>query len=88
MSKGTEADDFLQSMKLHEPEPVHAHIDRVPAAKPLRESPPFTALLRHIQNCVQDLQVAQTHVAALHRQTVLMRAYCSCVISILQTFYS
>ena len=51
--------------------PIHTHIDRVPATKPLWKSPPFAALFRHVQDRVQDLQVAQTHIAALYRQTIL-----------------
>jgi hypothetical protein len=42
----------------------------MPSAKALGKSPPFATLLGHIQNRVQDLQVAYTHVATLHRQTV------------------
>src|ERR1700751_1715369 len=30
--------------------PAHAHVDRMPAAEPLRKPPPFAALFRHIQN--------------------------------------
>ena len=40
--------------------PVHARINRVPAAEPLRKAPPLAALFRHIQNRVQHLQVGQT----------------------------
>jgi hypothetical protein len=50
---------------------VHRHVDRMPAAKAPRTSTPFATLLGHIQNCVQDLQVAYAHVATLHRQTVV-----------------
>jgi hypothetical protein len=49
---------------------VHAHINRVPAAEPLWKAPPLTALFRHIQDRVQYLQIAQTHVSALHRQAI------------------
>ena len=49
---------------------VHAHIDRVPAAEPLRKTPPLATLLRHIQNRVQHLQVRKTYVSALHWQAI------------------
>jgi hypothetical protein len=50
---------------------VHPRIDRMPAPEALRQTAPFTALFRDKQHCIQHLQVAQTHVAALHRQCIL-----------------
>ena len=50
---------------------IHPHINRVPAAETLRKTTPFAALFSHIQHRVQHLQVAQTHVATLHRQRIL-----------------
>jgi hypothetical protein len=50
---------------------VHPRIDRMPAPEALRHTAPFAALLSHIQHRVQHLQIAQTYVAALHRQSVL-----------------
>ena len=47
---------------------IHARVDRMPAAEPLRQAAPFAALLGHVQNSVQHHQVRQFHVAALHRQ--------------------
>ena len=48
--------------------PAHAHIDRVPPAKPLRKPTPLATLLRHIEDRVQYLQIGQTYVATLHGQ--------------------
>jgi hypothetical protein len=50
---------------------AHPHINCVPAAKTLRKTTPFTALLSHIQHCIENLKVAQTHVPTLHRQRIL-----------------
>jgi len=50
--------------------PAHAHVDRVPAAKPFRKPTPLAALFRNIQNRIQYLQVGETYVAALHRQAI------------------
>jgi hypothetical protein len=51
------------------PEGTHHGAARRP--KTPRQTAPFTALLSDIQNCVQHLQVVQTHVAMLHRQRIL-----------------
>src|ERR1039457_3174705 len=40
------------------------------AAKSLRESTPFAALFRDIQNRVQHLQIGQTYISALHREAL------------------
>jgi hypothetical protein len=50
---------------------VHARVDRVPAPEPLRQTAPLATLLSYIKHRVQHLQVAQAHVAALHRQRIL-----------------
>ena len=50
--------------------PVHAHVNRVPATEPLGQPAPLAALLGHIENRMQHLQVGQTYIAALHRQAV------------------
>jgi len=50
---------------------IQARVNRMPASEPLRQTAPFTALFRYIQYCVHHLQVAQTHVATLHRQRIL-----------------
>src|ERR1700751_1936107 len=50
---------------------IHPRVDRVPAAETLRQPAPFAALLSHIQNSVQHLQIAQTHIPTLHRQRIL-----------------
>ena len=47
---------------------VHPGIDRVPVAEPRRKTAPLAAMLGHIQDRVQHLQVRQADVAALHRQ--------------------
>ena len=50
---------------------IHPRVDRVPAAETLRQTAPFAALLSNIQNRVQHLQIAQTHIPTLHRQRIL-----------------
>ncbi len=47
---------------------VHAGIDRVPVAEPGRQPAPLAAVLGHIQDRVQNLEVRDADVAALHRQ--------------------
>ena len=49
---------------------VHAHVDRMPRPKALGKPSPLASLFRHIQNGVENLQVGQTYVAPLHRQTL------------------
>ena len=50
---------------------AHACVDGVPIAKALWQSAPLAAVLGHIQHGVDDLQIAQTDVAALQRKAVL-----------------
>lgn len=48
---------------------VHARVDRVPVAKTLRQTTPLAAMLGHIQNRIENLQIRQAYVASLSRQT-------------------
>jgi hypothetical protein len=73
-----DADDLLQLQLLEDPvehpvlgPAVHPHIDGVPVAEPARQATPFAALLGHIQDRIEHFQVAQTHIPALQRQTIL-----------------
>jgi hypothetical protein len=73
-----DAHDLLQLQLLEDPvhDPafrpaVHPGVDGVPVAKPLRQTAPLASMLGHIQQRVQQLKVRQTHVATLHRKTVL-----------------
>ena len=50
---------------------IHPRVDSVPAAETFRQTAPFAALLSNIQNRVQHLQIAQTHIPTLHRQRIL-----------------
>src|ERR1019366_3051855 len=50
---------------------VHPRVDRVPVAKALGQRTPFAAVLGHIKNSVDHLQVAEAHIASLHRQELL-----------------
>jgi hypothetical protein len=43
----------------------------MPAAKPVRQTTPFTALLRDIQNRILHLKIAQPYFATLHWQSTL-----------------
>jgi hypothetical protein len=44
---------------------VHARVDGVPVAEPLGQAAPLAAVLGHVQDGVQHLQVRQTDVASL-----------------------
>src|SRR5690349_23697383 len=50
---------------------VHACVDSVPIAEPLRQSTPFAAMLSHIQDGIEHTQVRVIYVTALLRQAVL-----------------
>ncbi len=50
---------------------VHARVNRVPVAKALGQSAPLAAVLGHIEDRIDHLQVAQTDVATLPGQAVL-----------------
>src|SRR5487761_1087052 len=72
-----DAHDLLQLQFLEHPveyaalrPAVHPGIDGVPVAEPLRQPTPLAAMLRHIQQSVEQLQVGKAHIAALYRQAV------------------
>ena len=50
---------------------IHARINAMPVTKSRRKAAPFAALLGHIQNCVEHLEVLQFHIPTLNRQAVL-----------------
>lgn len=52
---------------------VHAGVDRVPIAEPLGKSAPLAAMLSHIEDRIDHLQIAQADVAALLGQAVFNR---------------
>jgi hypothetical protein len=43
----------------------------MPVAISRRKTAPFAALLGHIQNHIEHLDVAQAHISALNRQAIL-----------------
>ena len=47
---------------------VHAHVDGVPVAEAGRQPSPFAAMLGHVEDGIEYLQVRQADVAALHRE--------------------
>jgi len=49
---------------------VHPSVDRVPPAESLWQPSPLAAMLRHVEDRIQDLQIRQADVATLHRETV------------------
>jgi len=49
---------------------VHARVDGVPIAKLFWQATPFTTMLDHIQQGVEQLQIAQAHIATLPWQAV------------------
>mgnify|MGYP003598888410 CR=1 FL=1 len=50
---------------------VHARINRVPVAKAIWQSAPLAAMLGHIEDRIDNLQIAQADVASLPGQAVL-----------------
>ena len=50
--------------------PVHARVDRMPFTKTPGQAAPFAAMLCHIKDGVDHLQIADADVAALHGQTM------------------
>ena len=72
-----DADD-LRTLQLREhaiqhaaPGPsVHPRVDRVPSAEAFWQAAPFAAVLSHIKNRIQHLQVRHTHVTPLPGQAV------------------
>jgi hypothetical protein len=50
---------------------IHARINALPVTKSRRKAAPFAALLGHIQNCVEHLEVLKFYIPALNRQAVL-----------------
>ncbi len=47
---------------------VHSRVDRVPIAEPLRQTTPLAAVLCHIQDAVEHLQIRKTDIAPLLRK--------------------
>ncbi len=50
---------------------VHARVYGVPVTKALGQPTPFAAMLGHIEDCIDDLEVTQADVATLPRQAML-----------------
>jgi len=50
--------------------PVHPCVDRVPPTEVFWQAAPLAAVLSHIKNRIQHLQVRHTHVATLPGQAV------------------
>ena len=51
--------------------PVHAGVDRVPVAEALGQAAPLAAVLGHVQDRIDHLQVGQADIASLSRQATL-----------------
>ena len=49
---------------------IHAGIDGVPIAEPLRQTAPFAAVLGDVQDRIEYAQIGEPDVAALYRKTV------------------
>jgi len=49
---------------------IHPRVDRMPVAKLLGQSPPFAAVLNHIKQRIEQLQIGHAHVPALPRQAI------------------
>ena len=47
---------------------IHARVEGVPVAKPLRQSAPLASLLGHVQQRVEHLPVGKADVASLARK--------------------
>jgi len=50
---------------------VHARVDRVPVAEALGQAAPLAAVLGHVEDGIEHVQVAHADVASLPRQAVL-----------------
>lgn len=50
---------------------VHSRVNGVPVAKSLGKASPFAAVLGHVKNGVEHLQVGHADIAALYWQAVL-----------------
>ncbi len=50
---------------------IHSRVDRVPVAKALWQAAPLAAMLGHIQDGIENLQVRKAYIASLPRQTAL-----------------
>ena len=49
---------------------VHARVDGVPVAKSLGQATPLATVLRHVQNGIEQLQVADFYIPTLPRQAI------------------
>jgi len=49
---------------------AHPCVDGMPIAQMLGQTAPFAAMLNHIQQGVEQLQIGHAHIAALTRQTI------------------
>jgi len=77
-SLDTDAHNLLQLQLFKDPvegaalgPAVHARVDGMPVAEPLRQSTPLVSVLGYIQQSIQKLQVRQTYIAPLHWQAIL-----------------
>ncbi len=68
------ADNLLQLQLLKHPiqntalcPTIHAYVDRMPVAEPLGQAASLAAMLSHIEDCVEHLQIAQPYIPALQR---------------------
>ncbi len=48
--------------------PVHARVDGVPVSEVLRQTAPLAAVLGHVENGIEDLQVREADIAPLPQQ--------------------
>ena len=49
---------------------VHARVDGVPVTKVFGQAAPFAAMLHHIKEGIEQLQIGHAHVAPLPRQAI------------------
>ena len=49
---------------------VHPRVDGMPIAQMFGQTPPFAAMLHHVQQGVKQLQIGHAHIAALPRQAI------------------
>jgi hypothetical protein len=49
---------------------VHARVDGVPVAEAPGQTTPLAAVLRHVKDGIEHLQVAQADIASLHWQAI------------------
>jgi oxalate decarboxylase/phosphoglucose isomerase-like protein (cupin superfamily) len=49
---------------------IHPRVDGMPVAKLFRQAAPFAAMLHHVKQSIEQLEIAHADIASLPRQTI------------------